>query len=162
MTTHRDASVMSKGEGTSRAKGKGIDPREWGNLNISQEELDIEAQAAALKSLTCEHKDKKKQAKKRTNARRAGHGVHLSPALRLPAESRPVAQIPQDSYLGMALRNVGRDDTRKLPSDDGDGSYPSSESSSIGSDFSGTSWDDEASLTSRDRHRRDNHHGRNR
>ena len=151
---------MSKGEGTSRPKGK--DPREWGNLNISQEELNIEAQAAALKSLAREHKDKKKRDKKCTNARRAGHGVHCSPSLRLPAESRPVAQIPQDSYLGMTLRNVGRDNARKPPSYDGDGSYPSSESSSISSDFSGTSWDNEALLTSCDRRRRDNCHGHNR
>ena len=103
VTTHRDTSVMSKGEGTLRPKGKGIDPREWGNLDISQEELNIEAQATTLKSLTHEHKDKKKRDKKCTNARRAGHGVHCSPSLRLPAESRPVAQIPQDSYLGMTL-----------------------------------------------------------
>ena len=41
---------MSQGEGPSRPKGKMIDPREWGNLNLSQESLDIEAQAAALDS----------------------------------------------------------------------------------------------------------------
>ena len=40
----------SNGEGPSRNKGKGIDPREWGNVNISQESLDVEAQVAALES----------------------------------------------------------------------------------------------------------------
>ena len=63
VTSRRDTSVMSKGEGTSRPKGKGIDPREWGNLNISQEELNIEAQAAALKSLTREHKIRRNRLK---------------------------------------------------------------------------------------------------
>ena len=46
----REGSVSSRGEGPSRPKGKGIDPKEWGNLNLSDEELSIEAQAAALDS----------------------------------------------------------------------------------------------------------------
>ena len=51
-TTHRrESSSSSRGEGTSKRKGKTIDPREWGNVNISQESLDVEAQIAAFKSL---------------------------------------------------------------------------------------------------------------
>ena len=48
----RGSSVSSRGEGPSKPKGKGIDPREWGNVNISRESLDIEAQAAALRSFS--------------------------------------------------------------------------------------------------------------
>jgi hypothetical protein len=46
----RDGST-SQEEGASKNKGKGIDPREWGNVNISRESLDLEAQAAALDSI---------------------------------------------------------------------------------------------------------------
>ena len=42
--------AYSNGEGPSRNKGKGINSREWGNINISQESLDVEAQVAALES----------------------------------------------------------------------------------------------------------------
>jgi hypothetical protein len=51
VSNHRDNSFSSRGEGPARPKGKTIDPKEWGNVNISQESLNIEAQAAALESL---------------------------------------------------------------------------------------------------------------
>lgn len=164
IATHRDPSVLSKGEGPSKPKGKEIDPREWGNLDINQDELDVEAQAAALKSLAHEHRDKKKQGKEHTKARRVSRGAHRSLPLRLPAESRPVAQIAQDSYLGMTLRNVGQESARKQPPDDGDGSYLSSEPTSTGSDWAGTNRDDDASLEGHDgrRQRRNTHHRRSR
>ena len=47
----QDDPVTSEEEGPSKLKGKGIDPQEWGNVNISRESLDIEAQAAALESI---------------------------------------------------------------------------------------------------------------
>ncbi|KAF9245453.1 hypothetical protein BU15DRAFT_59030 [Melanogaster broomeanus] len=34
----------------SKTKGKGIDPEEWGNIHLESEEIDIDAQRAALKS----------------------------------------------------------------------------------------------------------------
>ena len=46
----------SRKEGTSRQKGLGIDPREWGNVNISRESLDLEAQATALESIAQQHR----------------------------------------------------------------------------------------------------------
>ena len=46
----RGSSASNRGEKSSRQKGKTIDPREWGNVNISRESLDIEAQAVALES----------------------------------------------------------------------------------------------------------------
>ena len=63
----RDSSLSSRGEGPSKQKNKGIDPREWGNVNISHESLDIDAQAAALKSF---EKQPKRKAKERTHQRR--------------------------------------------------------------------------------------------
>ena len=45
----RESSSLTWGEGPSKPKEKGIDPQEWGTVNISQESLDLEAQAAVLK-----------------------------------------------------------------------------------------------------------------
>ena len=36
--------------GPSEPKGKSVDPREWGNINLSEGELDVEVQAATLNS----------------------------------------------------------------------------------------------------------------
>ncbi|KAG2365356.1 hypothetical protein BDR07DRAFT_1481479 [Suillus spraguei] len=38
----------SRGEGTSRDKGKAPDPRNWGNVGLEEEEVDLDAQRAAL------------------------------------------------------------------------------------------------------------------
>ena len=46
----RDESTSTRGEGPSNPKGKGINPWELGNINISHKSLDLEAQAAALDS----------------------------------------------------------------------------------------------------------------
>ena len=106
--TQRRTSSSSREKVLPRAKGKGIDPREWGNVNISQESLDIEAQEAALRSFARKNKmshyrDREKSEVTHHTSRRE----YRSPSARLPAASRPVAQLAQDSYLGMALRNVG-------------------------------------------------------
>jgi len=39
-------------EGPSGLKGKGIDPRNWGNVQLPEEEADVEAQQAALDSFS--------------------------------------------------------------------------------------------------------------
>ena len=105
----RDESESSWGKGPSKPKGKGIDPWEWGNVNLSSESLDLGAQAAALNSF-------KKQAKATRLAKEKSHhrrekGQHPSkvskkcskPSER-PAETQPAAQIASKSYLGAALR----------------------------------------------------------
>ena len=46
----QDESTSTQGKGPSNPKEKGIDPQECGNINISRESLDLEAQAAALNS----------------------------------------------------------------------------------------------------------------
>ena len=119
----RDSSVSSRGEGPSRQKGKAIDPREWGNVNFSSDSLDVDAQAAAFDSLKKRHGSHKntrrsgayekgtetKSSGKEKAQRRKGHHSrgNARPSGR-PAESQPVAQIAPKSYLGSALRHVGK------------------------------------------------------
>ena len=38
------------GEGPSTTKGKGVDPHNWGGMQLSDSDLDVEAQCAALES----------------------------------------------------------------------------------------------------------------
>ena len=144
----------SRKEGPSRQKGKGIDPREWGNVNISRESLDLEAQATALESIAQQH---------RANN---GQEVHVPKdvgrrAIPLPAESRPVAQIAKGSYLGTALHNVERSSSRQHREEDGYPS-PSEPSSSDNGYSSASSSDSQESNHSNEnrRRRRDNRHGR--
>ena len=54
-------SVSSRGEGPSQPKEKGIDPREWGNVNWSEGELDMEVQKTLLK----QGRERKQKAEKR-------------------------------------------------------------------------------------------------
>ena len=152
----RGSPTPSREEGTSRKKGKGIDPREWGNVNISRESLDIEAQA--LDSITQQHQTDKAKEK-----HVPGHGGRREGRSNpLPAESRPVAQIAQDSYLGTALHNVERSHSQSKRG--GGGRPPSSEpSSSDDDDYSTSSYDSQGTDYSherRHRRRRDNRHGR--
>ena len=41
-------SISLRGEGPSLQKGKAVDAQEWGNISLSEAELDVAAQAAAL------------------------------------------------------------------------------------------------------------------
>jgi hypothetical protein len=162
-TAHRRGnSSSSREEGTSKRKGKIIDPREWGNVNIS-ESVDVEAQAAAFRSLAKRRADgptEKKTDKSTTRARRTKNRGDSPQGTRLPHESRPVAQLAKGSYIGMALRDVGRSTNNKRPRRSGDNSPPSSEPGSTDSGSSGSEKDD--SYSERPRRRRDNRHGRNR
>jgi hypothetical protein len=142
----RESSLSSRGEGPSKpSKGKGIDPREWGNANISQDSLDIGAQAAALESIA-QHKHKKRVRKGRRE--RHHHATYSrerrSHSIRLPAESRPVTQIAADSYLGAAFRKIGRPAKQlRYPG----GGSPSSSGSETSDDSYTTSVTDSGSET---------------
>ena len=84
---------------------------------------------------------------------------HCSSSVRLPAESRPVAQLAQDSYLGKTLRNIGRaqlDEHRPARRDRSPSPSNSSSSDEGSSDIGDSDYSDE-----RNRRRRTNHHGRN-
>ena len=183
----RGSSTSSRGEGPSRPKGKTIDPREWGNVNLSRESLDVDAQAAALNSLKKQHTSSKRargnKHKKReeeaqsTERKKSGrHGQRTSKRNFMfserPAETQPAAQIAPKSYLGSALRNVGQYNVPRRTSGSPSSSSPSdSSSSSTESSLSSSEDDtsessDEESDESRHGHRRskkrrDNRHGRN-
>ena len=103
----RDSSIPSQGEGPSGNKGKNIDPREWGNVNISLESLDLQAQAATLDSI---HQQALRQqpTKNLPHRRKKLAAGHKAQVPELPAESRPITQIAQDSYLGAALCAMGQ------------------------------------------------------
>ena len=102
-------SLSSQGEGPSNLKGKRADPREWGNANLSEDDLDLGAQAAALESFV-QHRAAHKQHQELPQQRKKSSRRHRhQPTMpQLPAGSRPVAQIARDSYLGTALWNVGQ------------------------------------------------------
>lgn len=161
-------SVSSNDEGPSRDKGKGIDPREWGNVNISHESLDVEAQAAALESYAKRppEMNKGKHGKKPRKERHPAKNKSEY-SRQLPAESRPVNQIPKDSYLGAALRDIGRNSRSRSKGDDSpyssDSSSGGSESSSNGdnSDNSESDTSSTGSSSSDNRRRKNNRHGRN-
>ena len=151
----------SQGEGPSKRKGKGIDPREWGNVNISRESLDVNAQAVALESIAQQNELNKtgyKNAPKKKGRAAPVHG--------LPAESRPVAQIATDSYLGTALQRVkksskysgSKGDNDPLTSEDDSSGGSSPSDGGDGSDGSSS----RSSYSGHHRRRRDNRHGRNR
>ncbi|KAF8804895.1 hypothetical protein BYT27DRAFT_7243553 [Phlegmacium glaucopus] len=184
----RDSSLSSRGEGPSDPKGKRIDPKEWGNLNLSAESLDIEAQVAALKSFHSNNKSKEHSKKRYSRHKerapashrnnpaasvmdntqyRDSHHRTKSPTRAIrPTESRPAAQIAPKSYLGTALNNVGRargskrlEDPPASPSESPDPSFHSSDDDSGTSSTSTES--DNTSSNQGHRRRRDNRHGRN-
>lgn len=49
--SERSSSPTNVGEGPSKIKGKGIDPSNWGNIDLDKEELDPKVQQIALESL---------------------------------------------------------------------------------------------------------------
>ena len=97
------------GEGPLRNKGKGIDPREWGNVNISQESLDVKAQVPALESYAKQpHESTKKKHGKKSRREKKIAKSKSAHIVQVHAASRPVNQISKESYLGAALRDIGR------------------------------------------------------
>jgi reverse transcriptase-like protein/aspartyl protease/zinc knuckle protein len=153
--------------GPSNNKGKTIDPREWGNVGIDQEELNPETQAAIISAY--QEKRSKTSKKGRSKKLKGGKRHETSSDSRsendedfpIPqiskhkkvvsaghagkneirrAASRPAAQIVRDSSLGVALGNVAF-----RHGDSGDDSSDSSYDSSNSSD----SDDDEYSNSTR-------------
>ena len=79
--TRHENSVSSRREGPSEPKGKGIDPREWGNAHLSEEDLDLDAQAAALNSFG-RKKDTELEISKERYSRRKKRSVSSNGARR--------------------------------------------------------------------------------
>jgi hypothetical protein len=146
----------SRGEGASNFKGKQIDPREWGNANLSDSEADVNAQHAALESYKTAAIGKPKETRKEAHRSRSNTKSHGKRKNDLPAESRPIAQVPSKSYIGVVLKNISRRSHTRDPSSSDDSSShssssPSSESSDSSSDSDSDSSSDESSGRSRQR-----------
>jgi len=156
----------SRGEGVSNPKGKQVDPREWGNVHISDSEADVNAQQAALESYKMAATKKPKESHREASRPRGtskSHGKHRKNDL--PAESRPIAQVPAKSYIGVALKNIGRRSRTRDSSDDSSSessSSPSSESSDSSSDSdSDSSSEDSSRKSHRHASKRPKSHGHN-
>ena len=136
-------STPSEGERPSKSR---VDSS-WGDADLEKEELDLEAQQAALDSL-------KRNFHKR-KAEKNGHNkklVRLEPVVARNAHrdqvtqivrnmnSQPIRQITPDSYIGQTLKNIHRFGITKRKS----GNNPFSSSSSSSSDSSESS--DESEL----------------
>ena len=182
--SRRDASVSSRGEGPSKPKGKAIDPREWGNVDFSRENLDVEAQAAALKTFKAQAKtakehskksrlrDKRVRSSKQDNGQREQRSSKKVKASHRPPEAQPAAQIAPRSYLGNALQTIRRSRGPRTPSEPSSSSSSSSSSSESSIEPSSSQSGDETSSdddsddsyqsgSSRGKRRRDSRHGRN-
>ena len=144
----------SREEGTSNLKGKHIDPREWGSVHLSDSEADVHAQQAALESYkmaATEKPNENLREASRPHKNFKSHGKHRKNDL--PAESRPIAQVPSKSYIGVALKNIGqRSRTRDLPDDSSSDSSSSLSSESLDSSSDSDS-DSSSDTISRKSHR---------
>jgi hypothetical protein len=140
-----------------RAEAHAMDlgPSNWGDKDLDDEELDLEAQQTALDLLKHEFLRKKAVSAESTAAARVRKTVIREPrtiregtASQTPVprrdqispktrnmNSRPISQIPLDSYLGQTLNNIKRLGTSKRRSKHD----PSSSSSSSSSSDSSTS-----------------------
>ncbi|PPQ82680.1 hypothetical protein CVT25_009445 [Psilocybe cyanescens] len=102
----------------AKHKGKTIDPREWGNLSISNVELDVQTQRKEFEKLA---KAKQKEQLNLVTApnlprmpaiRFDQTAEHVRmPAAQKPLSARPVAHVDPKSFLGAALKKVSS--TRK-------------------------------------------------
>jgi hypothetical protein len=70
-TSHarREKESESRGEESSKPKGKGRDPREWGNVNLTAQEMDADLQQAAYESYKRQHQYEKERKKKKYSSR---------------------------------------------------------------------------------------------
>ncbi|KAG6905345.1 hypothetical protein DXG01_003326 [Tephrocybe rancida] len=57
LNTHREPSVESCAEGTSRNKGKNVDPRNWGASGVDHADMSVEAQQANLEYYKAQKKE---------------------------------------------------------------------------------------------------------
>jgi len=140
----------SCGEGTSSGKGKGRNPRDWGNLDLDELKIDIEAQRAALEQM-----NEILRIKKANTAAEVAKAAEADGASQSPIESTlareqsiqpihnkkvpmgmskgfrtdqvcPINQVAPNSFIGKTLSNIQHLSTRnKNLSDDSSSSSSS-------------------------------------
>src|SRR5258705_3205917 len=125
---------MDKGKGSSNPEWTYPDPRNWGNVDLSKEELELYKQNATFESYYNEQMRKlTKEKVKRKKSRRPDKGRHPTPETDVSrsenvgneksrnvrmftAEVHPVLQIPENSYLGAVfkqVKNSGKHDDKR-------------------------------------------------
>jgi hypothetical protein len=151
----------SREAGPSRKRtGKAIDPRNWGNIDLGPDEVDEEMQAQLLNNFSKGHKqsgannlmreDDPAEEINPPRRERSQSGFTRERSQRI-AETRPLNQIPADSYLGRALGNINRFRTRRIHYD---GSSPSDSSSSSSNNSNNNSDNEGDAPRRRDRHKK--------
>jgi hypothetical protein len=167
-------------EGHSGPKGKGIDPRNWGNVHLSEDEANVEAQQAALDSFRVQNNqieydlpphqsvdptEPEGREYSTTRSQRASKTpVVRAPKNTRPPESRPEAQIAPKSFLGIALQKVGKKSRKHTsgPPSDPSSSESSSDSSSSESGSSDPSSGSDERSRKKNRKKRSKKHRRRR
>ena len=91
-------------EGPSQPKNDSPDPRDWGNVQLDKNKMDVVLQQAAYKFYK-EQGQYKSQRKKCEHFRMATREWGPSQRWTRPPECHPVAQIAPDRFLEVALRN---------------------------------------------------------
>jgi hypothetical protein len=124
----RGTSTGPQDEEPSQTKGKGRDPHKWRNIYLNKDEIDAEMQQATYESYKG-HGQHIKHKKRHGHHHKFNENHEPLPHQTIPLESRPVAQITLDSFLGVALENLKR--RGGDPSDD-----PTASSSSTDEDES--------------------------
>ncbi|KAF8996061.1 hypothetical protein BDQ17DRAFT_1430027 [Cyathus striatus] len=151
-------------KGTSKVKGKGVDPCNWGNIDPNESELDVEAQQAVLESL----KPVKNEASTpvpHKSKRKAVNVNNLSTTCSTAAKSRNVHynldlihQIPSASHLEKSFDKHAHNKKCHLrsgsPSSPDDSDGPNSDSSSA---LSPDSDDSSSSSSSSEYDNKDDH-----
>lgn len=124
---------------TKTNKGKGVDPRNWGDIDLQPHEQDVEVQAQLLDSYNQFHNNQtsgdqefEPDTMDSTAGRRSLSGPPRS-TRRLGG--RPISQIPLNSYIGRSLQQLTRLKSSKHRDDDPDSSSSDSSSSSDNNDY---------------------------
>jgi hypothetical protein len=128
--TLRQKKVNVNPPDNSGSKGKGIDPRNWGNVHLSEDEANLEAQQAALNSFNSnniqfERDDPPHAAVAQSEPEGHGestarsHRASKTPTVWVPKNTRPLisrpeAQIAPKSFLGVTLNKLGKN-TDRIP-----------------------------------------------
>ena len=84
----------SLGEGLYRTKEKGVDPFNWGNTNLDEDDLDLVTQLNSMKQ------NLNKKLGKTT------WDIFQLPILCRDQAAHPVQQVPPASYFGQTLRHI--------------------------------------------------------
>ena len=101
----------------STSKGKGPDPENWGNVQLTREEMNPESQRALLDSYKPaqkkhnkrSNKEKKRSALKQDNIVKGSYSTDKSAMKHsdsLGRAMRPIEQVEPNSYIGLALKRL--------------------------------------------------------